>query len=98
MLSALIKYVLLVIAAAWILNVVSPSKTDTYKLHMDSRKMTNEEIADKLELSKRTVDNQRQNTLKKLNAKNSMGLVLAAIKIGLINISSKKGKSIKEPS
>lgn len=44
MLSALIKYVLLVIAAAWILNVVSPSKTDTYKLHMDSRRMSNEEI------------------------------------------------------
>lgn len=44
MLSALIKYVLLIIVAAWILNAVSPSKTDTYKLHMDSRKMTNVEI------------------------------------------------------
>jgi hypothetical protein len=37
--------------------------------------------------------------LKKLNAKNSMGLVLAAIKIGLINITpSKKGKSPKDAS
>ena len=44
MLSALIKYILLVIVAAWIMNAISPSKTDTYKLHMDSRKMTNEEI------------------------------------------------------
>lgn len=44
MLSALIKYVLLVIVAAWIMNAISPSKTDTYQLHMDSRKMTNEEI------------------------------------------------------
>ena len=59
-----------------------------------ANEMTNEEIADKLELSKRTVDNHRQNMLKKLNAKNSMGLVLAAIKIGLINITpSKKAKS-----
>jgi len=59
-----------------------------------ANEMTNEEIADKLELSKRTVDNHRQNMLKKLNAKNSMGLVLAAIKIGLINITpSKKARS-----
>ena len=59
-----------------------------------ANEMTNEEIAYKLGLSKRTVDNHRQNMLKKLNAKNSMGLVLAAIKIGLINITpSKKAKS-----
>lgn len=59
-----------------------------------ANEMTNEEIAEKLELSKRTVDNHRQNMLKKLNAKNSMGLVLAAIKIGLINLpSSKKSRT-----
>jgi DNA-binding NarL/FixJ family response regulator len=57
-----------------------------------ANEMTNEEIAEKLELSKRTVDNHRQNMLKKLNAKNSMGLVLAAIKIGLINLPSAKKK------
>jgi len=74
------------------------SKREIEILTCIANEMTNEEIAEKLELSKRTVDNHRQNMLKKLNAKNSMGLVLAAIKIGLINISSKKGKSIKEPS
>lgn len=59
-----------------------------------ANEMTNEEIAEKLDLSKRTVDNHRQNMLKKLNAKNSMGLVLAAIKIGLINLpSSKKSRT-----
>lgn len=57
-----------------------------------ANEMTNEEIAEKLELSKRTVDNHRQNMLKKLNAKNSMGLVLAAIKIGLINLPSARKK------
>lgn len=74
------------------------SKREIEILTCIANEMTNEEIAEKLELSKRTVDNHRQNMLKKLNAKNSMGLVLAAIKIGLINISSKKSKSVKEPS
>ncbi|MEZ4805048.1 MAG: response regulator transcription factor [Bacteroidia bacterium] len=70
------------------------SKREIEILTCIANEMTNEEIANKLELSKRTVDNHRQNMLKKLNAKNSMGLVLAAIKIGLINMSSsKKSKS-----
>jgi DNA-binding NarL/FixJ family response regulator len=66
------------------------SKREIEILTCIANEMTNEEIADKLELSKRTVDNHRQNMLKKLNAKNSMGLVLAAIKIGLINITTSK--------
>ena len=76
------------------------SKREIEILTCIANEMTNEEIADKLELSKRTVDNHRQNMLKKLNAKNSMGLVLAAIKIGLINITSnKKSKTpLREPS
>lgn len=72
------------------------SKREIEILTCIANEMTNEEIAEKLELSKRTVDNHRQNMLKKLNAKNSMGLVLAAIKIGLINISTKKSKTGKE--
>ena len=45
MLGDVIKYLLFVIVAGWILSAISPSsKTDTYKLHMDSRKMTNQEI------------------------------------------------------
>lgn len=76
------------------------SKREIEILTCIANEMTNEEIAEKLELSKRTVDNHRQNMLKKLNAKNSMGLVLAAIKIGLINVSStKKNKTAqREPS
>lgn len=68
------------------------SKREIEILTCIANEMTNEEIAEKLELSKRTVDNHRQNMLKKLNAKNSMGLVLAAIKIGLINITGSKKK------
>jgi DNA-binding NarL/FixJ family response regulator len=47
---------------------------------------TNEEIANKLSISKRTVDNHRQNILNKLEVKNSMGLMMMAIKSGLIEI------------
>lgn len=55
-------------------------------LTMIAQEMTNDEIAKKLSLSKRTVDNHRQNILNKLEVKNSMGLMMLAIKGGLIDI------------
>jgi len=45
---------------------------------------TNEEIANKLSLSKRTVDNHRQNMLNKLQLRNTAGLVRYAYLHGLI--------------
>jgi len=45
---------------------------------------TNEEIANKLTLSKRTVDNHRQNMLNKLQLRNTAGLVKYAFRHGLI--------------
>ncbi len=45
---------------------------------------TNEEIAQKLSLSKRTVDNHRQNMLNKLQLRNTAGLVRYAYTHGLI--------------
>ncbi len=45
---------------------------------------TNEEIANKLSLSKRTVDNHRQNMLNKLQLRNTAGLVRYAYQHGLI--------------
>lgn len=45
---------------------------------------TNEEIANKLSLSKRTVDNHRQNMLNKLQLRNTAGLVKYAFLHGLI--------------
>jgi DNA-binding NarL/FixJ family response regulator len=45
---------------------------------------TNEEIAGKLSLSKRTVDAHRQNIINKLHAKNTVGLVKAAFRLNLI--------------
>lgn len=60
------------------------SKREIEILTCIANEMTNEEIAVKLELSKRTVDNHRQNMLNKLKVKNSMGLLLVAMKAGLI--------------
>jgi DNA-binding NarL/FixJ family response regulator len=45
---------------------------------------TNEEIAKKLSLSKRTIDNHRQNMLNKLQLRNTAGLVRYAFQHGLI--------------
>lgn len=46
---------------------------------------TNQEIADKLFLSMRTVENHRFSLLQKLDVKNSIGLVRMAIQMGLID-------------
>lgn len=54
-------------------------------LKMIAMEMTNEEIAEKLSIGKRTVDSHRQNLLHKLHAKNSVGLIKAAYKLKLIS-------------
>jgi DNA-binding NarL/FixJ family response regulator len=45
---------------------------------------TNQEIANKLFLSLRTVENHRNNLLQKLNVKNTAGLVKVALQEGLV--------------
>lgn len=47
------------------------------------KELTSEEIADKLFISKRTVDNHRQHLLEKTGCKTTIGLVKFAIKLGL---------------
>jgi DNA-binding NarL/FixJ family response regulator len=47
---------------------------------------TNQEIADKLHISTRTVDAHRRNLLQKTGAKNTAGLVTYAIKHDLVDI------------
>jgi len=48
--------------------------------------LTNNEIADRLGLSKRTVDKHRENLLQKTQSKNTANLVIYAIKNGLMKI------------
>lgn len=60
------------------------SKREKEVLKMIASEMTNEQIAKKLGLAKRTVDVHRQNLLVKLNVKNTAGLINYAYKNGLI--------------
>ena len=60
------------------------SKREVEIIRYIASEMTNEEIAKKLELSKRTVDNHRQNILSKLNLRNTAGLVRFAVVNGLL--------------
>jgi DNA-binding NarL/FixJ family response regulator len=48
--------------------------------------LTNNEIADRLTLSKRTVDKHRENLLLKTQSKNTANLVIFAIKNGILKI------------
>lgn len=50
------------------------------------REMTNKEIAEKLFLSSRTVEGHRVHILEKMNVKNSVGVVVYALKNGIVNL------------
>ncbi len=54
-------------------------------LELICQEMTNQEIADELFISVRTVDAHRRNLLQKTGARNTAGLVKYALKNGLIN-------------
>lgn len=47
---------------------------------------SNQEIAEQLHISKRTVDKHRENLLLKTNSKNTAGLVMYAIKNGIVEV------------
>jgi DNA-binding NarL/FixJ family response regulator len=60
------------------------TKRELEVLRMIAMEMTNEEIAEKLFVGKRTVDTHRQNLLNKLHARNTVGLIKAAYKLELV--------------
>lgn len=60
------------------------TKRELQILKMIVSEMTNDEIAKKLELGKRTVDSHRQNLLNKLRVKNTAGLVKCAYELKLV--------------
>lgn len=55
-------------------------------IEMICREMTNKEIAEKLFLSVRTVEGHRLNILEKMNVKNSVGVVVYALKNGIVKL------------
>jgi DNA-binding NarL/FixJ family response regulator len=65
---------------------VKPSQREMEFLQYCSTELTYKEIADKMNVSPRTVDNYRESLFSKLNIKSRTGLVVYAIKNSLINI------------
>lgn len=67
-------------------NIKKPTLTrrETEILHLIIEENTNQEIADKLFLSLRTIENHRFSLFQKLDVKNTVGLVKVAIQLGLI--------------
>ncbi|MEN9569232.1 MAG: hypothetical protein RL172_463 [Bacteroidota bacterium] len=63
-------------------QIITRREKEILQLIVDE--MTNQEIADMLYLSLRTVENHRNNLLQKLNVKNTAGLVKVAIQEGLL--------------
>jgi len=55
-------------------------------LKLVAQSLTNQEIADKLFISKRTVDGHKANLIQKTGSKNIVDLLIYAIKSGLVNI------------
>lgn len=53
-------------------------------LQLIAMEYNNQEIADKLYISLRTVENHRHNLIQKLEVKNAIGLVKAAMELGLV--------------
>ena len=60
------------------------SRREKEILKLIASEHTNQEIADKLFLSQRTVESHRYSLLQKLNVKNTAGLVRMAVQMGLI--------------
>lgn len=61
------------------------SKREIEVLQWIAMELTNEEIAQKLFVAKRTVDTHRQNLINKLNVRNTAGLVKFAYKMNLVH-------------
>ncbi|MCF8236133.1 MAG: response regulator transcription factor [Bacteroidales bacterium] len=68
------------------MNMLDLTERETEILYHICKGMSNQEVADLLNLSKRTVDKHRSNLLAKTNSKNTASLVVFAIKNKLVKI------------
>lgn len=68
------------------LPVSDLSEREQEVLYQICQGLSNQEIADILHISKRTVDKHRENILVKTNARNTADLVMFAIKNGLVDV------------
>jgi DNA-binding NarL/FixJ family response regulator len=65
-------------------NRVQLTERELQIVQLVCKEHTNREIAEKLCLSVRTIDGHRENILEKIKAKNTAGIVMYAIKNGLV--------------
>lgn len=65
-------------------NKVDLSEREIEIIQLICEELTNTEIADKLCLSVRTIDGHRSQILEKINARNTVGIVMYAVKNGLV--------------
>jgi len=65
---------------------IKVSKRELEVLNLVSQGMSNQEIADKLFISRRTVDGHKANLIQKTGSKNIVDLLVYAIKKGLVSI------------
>ncbi len=64
-------------------NKVSLTERETKVIQLICQELTNAEIADRMNLSIRTIEGHREMILEKIKARNSVGIVMYAIKNGL---------------
>lgn len=69
-----------------VLKRVTPREHEFLKLVCDDDEPTYSQIADKMDVSRRTVDGYREELFNKFNIKSKTGLVLFAIKYGIIKL------------
>ncbi|MEP6749627.1 MAG: LuxR C-terminal-related transcriptional regulator [Bacteroidota bacterium] len=67
-------------------NLIQLNDRETEFLKLICSELTYKEIADKMFLSPRTIDGYRDALFEKLNAKTRVGLVMYAIKNGIVNL------------
>ncbi|MGZ4047835.1 MAG: response regulator [Bacteroidia bacterium] len=67
-----------------IFNITNFSEREIEIIKLICQELTNKEIATKLFISKRTVDGHKEKILRKINAKNAIGIVMFAVKNNLL--------------
>ena len=67
-------------------NLIQLNEREIIFLKLVCTELTYKEIAEKMFLSPRTIDGYRDDLFQKLNAKTRVGLVMYAIKNGIVNI------------
>ncbi len=67
-------------------STISPREKDV--LQLMAREMTTKEIAGILSISQHTVISHRKNLMEKLAARNAVGIIVRAVRLGVLNLTN----------